>query len=123
TAVGSAALRQTQKVVRLLPVCFRFDVLVAVRADGDNDVCRAPTSADVEAPLTAFDTVHRLLLGDLPRAAAVRSASAPPDVSDPLVGVIAVVLVDAGDLVSHLLTGLVRMFVANYGLALTTLCH
>jgi hypothetical protein len=93
----SRALRQCKQVVRLHSVSFGLDVFVAV-VRGDN-YFHDPTGSVNEEFFTAFDFCDAGGLGDLESYAA-RSNST--NVLNSFVGIIAIGLVDASDLVpSH----------------------
>ncbi len=82
----------------MIAIRLGLDVLVSPCAAGHNDADRVAIDRYVERPLAALDPSDRILLRNLPRRAVVIHAA---DMGDPLVRVVAVVLVDASNSVSH----------------------
>ena len=77
----SAAFWQAEKVVGLLAIGLRLQILVAETADGHDHFGGATASANVEAPLATHKTNEDNKLRDLPRRSV---AIAPSDVGDAL---------------------------------------
>src|SRR6185312_1847500 len=96
---STRALRQAEQIVGLLAISFRFQILVAVSADRDDDTYRVAAAMHVKRPLATFDARNGLGLAKAP-ASTVRIDTA--DAKDPLMRVVAVALVDAFDLIAHI---------------------
>lgn len=97
--LGFRAFGQRQKVVRLVAVVLRLDVLVAVVL-GDNHVGALAVNHRVEGMLALLDVVDGLGLSNPPARGRPRIEAAYE--LDALVRVVPVCLIDAVDLQIHL---------------------
>lgn len=88
-------LREAQKIIGLVAVVLRLDVLVASRTGGHDDPYRMAIDAYPEPPCSRLDSRNSILLGNLPPCPIIVEAT---DVLNTLMRVVAIGLVDTADL-------------------------
>jgi hypothetical protein len=86
------ALREAQEIVRLITVGLSLDIFVAGRTDRHDHFHVPGPNANMELPITHFNSFDRLLLGYEPPLSSIINSA---DVGDPFMGIEAIQFVDA----------------------------